>query len=67
VEAAASVPSSRIEAEVRRIRELLEHGHYLAALTAAQLLHAEVPQNRDVLYMIGVSFRYLQRVADTGN
>lgn len=60
----ASVPSSPVEAEVRRIRELLQGGQYVPALTAAQMLRAEVPQNRDVLYMIAVSFRYLQRIPE---
>src|SRR6202167_6316106 len=55
---------SRIEAEVRRIRALIEGGQFAAALTAAESLRAEVPENRDVLYMIAVSRRYLQRIPE---
>jgi tetratricopeptide (TPR) repeat protein len=55
-------PKSRIETEVRRIREHIEGKEFAAALTAAEGLRAEVPENRDVLYMIAVSQRYLQRI-----
>jgi tetratricopeptide (TPR) repeat protein len=55
-------PSSRIESEVRRIRQLLEQGGFAAALEASGLLLLEVPENRDVLYMRAVSERYLQRI-----
>jgi tetratricopeptide (TPR) repeat protein len=57
-------PPSRIETEVRRIRELLERSQFAAALTAGQSLRAEVPENRDVLYMIAVSQRYLLHIPD---
>jgi tetratricopeptide (TPR) repeat protein len=53
---------SRIEAEVRRTRALIEQNQFAAALAAAEKLRAEVPQNRDVLYMMAVSFRYLERI-----
>ena len=55
---------SRIEAEVRRIRALIEGSQFAAALTAAESLRAEVPENRDVLYMIAVSRRYLHRIPE---
>ena len=55
---------SRIETEVRRIRGLMERNQFAAALAAAEALQSEVPQNRDVLYMIAVSQRYLGRVTD---
>src|SRR2546429_4940154 len=57
-------PESRIEAEVRRARGLLEKRQFTQALAAAQVLLAEVPQNRDVGYLIAVSQRYLGRIAD---
>jgi len=57
-------PPSRIETEVRRIRGLMERGEFAAALAAAEALRAEVPENRDVLYMIAVCQRYLKRVPD---
>src|SRR5271166_4978188 len=59
-----SAPASRIETEVRRIRTLLEQGQFGPALTAAQALRAEVPENRDVLYMAAVSLRYLKRIPE---
>src|SRR5271165_1324283 len=62
--AAPSVPPSRIETEVRRIRTLLEQKQFGPALTAAQALRAQVPENRDVLYMAAVSLRYLQRIPE---
>src|SRR3954470_13074329 len=64
VTAAAAPPLSRIESEVLRARGLLEKRQFAAALAAAQTLRAEVPENRDVLYLIAVSQRYLGRVAD---
>jgi tetratricopeptide (TPR) repeat protein len=61
---ALDLPTSPVEAEVRRIRELLEHSQYSAALAAAEALLAQVPENRDVLYMLAVSQRYLRRIPD---
>jgi tetratricopeptide (TPR) repeat protein len=57
-------PPSPIESEVRRIRKLLEDGEFAQALPAADKLLLEVPENRDVLYMIAVSQRYLRRIPD---
>ena len=62
--AALSAPSSPIEAEVLRIRALLKGGHFAQALAAVQALRAQVPENRDVLYMMAVSLRYLNRVPE---
>src|SRR5579871_510840 len=59
-----TTPESRIEEEVRHVRALLEKRQLAQALAAAQALLVEVPQNRDVLYLIAVSQRYLGRVAD---
>jgi tetratricopeptide (TPR) repeat protein len=47
---------------VRRIRALLEHDRYAPALEAAETLLAQAPYNRDLLYMIAVSQRYLKRL-----
>jgi len=55
---------SRIEAEVRRARELVQKQQFAAALAAAESLLPQVPENRDVLYLIAVSQRYLGRAAD---
>src|SRR5256885_588950 len=57
-------PPSRIETEVRRARALVEKRQFTEALSLAQALHAEVPENRDVLYLVAVSQRYLGRIAD---
>jgi tetratricopeptide (TPR) repeat protein len=59
-----SAPPPQIETEVRRIRELLGQSQFGLALAAAQALRAQVPENRDVLYMIAVSLRYLQRIPE---
>jgi tetratricopeptide (TPR) repeat protein len=59
-----SASPSQIEAEVRRIRELLGQSQFGPALAAAQALRAQVPENRDVLYLIAVSLRYLQRIPE---
>ena len=60
---AAASPSvanpSTVEAEVIRIRELLESRRYADAEAAARALAVRVPENRDVLYSIAVSLRYL--------
>jgi tetratricopeptide (TPR) repeat protein len=57
-------PRSTIELEVRRIQTLLRAGRLDEALAAAEGLRAEVPENRDVLYMIAVSLRYLKRIPE---
>jgi len=65
MEAAASTPQpSPVETEVQRIRSLLEGKRYPAALAAAQDLLAAVPENRDVLYLMAVALRYLQRIPE---
>ena len=55
-------PAPRIEAEIGRIRALLERREFAAATAAAERLLAEVPENRDVLYLVAVGQRYLQRI-----
>ena len=62
--AVLSPPKSRIETEVLRIRGLLEKRQFSQALAAAEALLIEVPENRDVWYMLAVSQRYLGRVPD---
>ena len=60
-EAQAVSPVSPVEAEVLRIRRLMEATDYAAALETGQALLRQVPENRDVLYMIAVSQRYLHQ------
>ena len=62
--AAVDAPVSRVEAEVLRIRALLENSQFAPALAAAQALLRQVPENRDVWYMIAVSQRYLRRIPE---
>jgi tetratricopeptide (TPR) repeat protein len=64
---AASSPSqplspSPVEAEVCRIRELLERRQFAAVQAAAEALALQVPENRDVLYMLAVSHRYQSHI-----
>jgi tetratricopeptide (TPR) repeat protein len=58
-EPVAAPASSPIEAEVLRIRALMQASRNREALDAAQTLLTHVPENRDVLYMIAVNQRYL--------
>jgi tetratricopeptide (TPR) repeat protein len=53
---------SAVETEVLRIRALLEGQQFGAALGAAEALAVTVPENRDVLYMMAVSLRYLKKI-----
>jgi tetratricopeptide (TPR) repeat protein len=61
---APTQPTSAVEAELLRIRRLVEEKQFAAALCAAQALRATVPENRDVLYMIAVSQRWLKQIPD---
>src|SRR3984957_7631730 len=61
---AANLSPPRTEAEVRRIREMLERGQFAAALAAAQALLPGAPGNLDLLYLSAVSQRYLGRIHD---
>ncbi len=55
------MPTSDVEAEVIRIRGLIQAADHHSALAAAEALRQRVPGNRDVLYMIAVNQRYLGR------
>jgi tetratricopeptide (TPR) repeat protein len=59
-----NLSESRIEIEVRRVQTLIERREFLLALTAAEAMRVEVPENRDVLYLLAVSQRYLGRITD---
>ena len=56
-------PSS-IELEVQRIRELAKSRRHAEALAAAEALGAAVPENRDVLYLIALNRRQLNRIPE---
>src|SRR5271165_2139089 len=60
----ASPHSSPVELEVRRIRELATSRRYAEALAAAIALSAQVPENRDVLYLIAANQRFLNAIPD---
>lgn len=56
---------SPVEAEVHRIRALMKEPRYEESLRAAETLALQVPENRDVLYLIAVCQRFLNRVPDS--
>jgi tetratricopeptide (TPR) repeat protein len=57
--AAADLIHSPVEREVQRIRELVKSRRFAEGVKAAQALSAEVPQNRDVLYLMAMGQRQL--------
>ncbi len=58
----ASPVTTSVESEVLRLRALMEKGQFADALAGGQRLRHEVPENRDVLYIIAVSERYLGKI-----
>ena len=55
---------SPIELEVQRIRALLKNRQFAESLQAAETLAVQVPENRDVLYLIAVSQRQLSKIPE---
>ncbi len=55
---------SPVELNVRRIRELLSVRQYAVALSLAEALAVEVPENRDALYLVALTLRHLGRIPD---
>src|SRR5690348_7622257 len=53
---------SRVEMEVLRLQGLLKSRQIQAALAGAQALLGEVPENRDVLYIVAVAQRYQRQI-----
>ncbi len=53
-----------VESEVRRIRALMERNAFGEALAASHRLLAQAPENRDGLYLLAVSQRFLQRTPE---
>jgi tetratricopeptide (TPR) repeat protein len=64
MEAGPGAAPSTIETEVLRARALMEQGQFAPALAAAQALRAQLPENRDVLYMTAICLRYLKRIPE---
>jgi tetratricopeptide (TPR) repeat protein len=56
--------AARIELEVQRLRGLVEKRQFTQCVDGANALLVEVPENRDILYLLAVSQRYLGRIAD---
>lgn len=54
----------QVEAEVRRIRELLKRQQYVDGLRATEVLAVRTPENRDVLYLMALSQRHLSRIPE---
>jgi tetratricopeptide (TPR) repeat protein len=57
-------PACQLEAEVQRLQALLQQGEFAAALAAAEALREQVPEHRDVWYVIAVGQRYLKRIPE---
>lgn len=51
-----------IEQQVKHLRQLQQRGEYAQALPLAEALAVEVPENRDVLYLLARSQRYLGKI-----
>jgi tetratricopeptide (TPR) repeat protein len=61
---APDLAPSPVELEVGRVRQLLESRRYAQALQAGEVLALKVPENRDVLYLMALSLRYLKRIPE---
>jgi tetratricopeptide (TPR) repeat protein len=58
-----SVPAS-VEQEIQRIRQLQNEGQHAQALQATEALAVDIPDSRDVLYLMARSQRYLGKIDD---
>ena len=56
--------TSTVESEVSRIRALLKERRFAEGVAAAAALLCQVPENRDVLYLLALGQRQLIRTAD---
>ena len=64
---AATQPSTSpqgIESEIARARALLGKRQFTSSLAAAAAVLAQAPENREVLYLIAVNQRYLNRIPE---
>ena len=61
MDATAEPAKTPVELEVHRIREQFKQRRFKEGLEAAELLAAEVPENRDVLLLIAMNQRFLGR------
>jgi len=56
--------TSSVESEVARIRALVKERRFAEGVAAATALLCQVPENRDVLYLLALGQRQLTRTAD---
>ena len=56
--------TSTVESEVARIRALVKERRFAEGVAAASALLCQVPENRDVLYLLALGQRQLTRTAD---
>src|SRR3984893_12801532 len=56
--------TSTVESEVARIRALVKERRFADGVAAATTLLSQVPENRDVLYLLALGQRQLTRTAD---
>jgi len=56
--------TSTVESEVSRIRALIKERRFAEGVAAATALLSQVPENRDVLYLLALGQRQLIRTAD---
>jgi tetratricopeptide (TPR) repeat protein len=57
-------PPSSVELEINRIRELAKATQYAQALAVAEPLLTRYPANRDLLYLIALNLRFLNRIPE---
>jgi tetratricopeptide (TPR) repeat protein len=62
MDATADPAKTPVELQVHRIREQFNNRRFEEGLEAAELLAAEVPENRDVLHLIAMNQRFLGRI-----
>ena len=62
MDATADPVKTPVELEVHRIREQFKNRRFEVGLEAAELLAAEVPENRDVLHLIAMNQRFLGKI-----
>src|SRR3984957_3609840 len=62
--AATAHVTSTVESEVGRIRALVKERRFTGGVAAATALLGQVPENRDVLYLLALGQRQLTRTAD---
>ncbi len=55
---------SRVEQRLHELQEMLDRRDLAGALRSAEALSEEVPENRDVLYLMAIALRFLGRVPE---